>query len=68
LFEKQLLMRTQRPEILSGLQKDVYIAKFIIEVLSPTTAVINPTGMKVIKKTLLEQGLLAEVNLNEDAS
>lgn len=68
LFEKQLLLRTKSPEILSGLQNDAHIAKFIIEVLSPTTAVINPTGMKVIKKTLLEQGLLTEVNQNEDAS
>ena len=68
LFEKQLLLRTQNPEILSDLQNDTHTARFIIEILSPTTAVINPTGMKVIKKSLLEQGLLAEVNLNEDES
>jgi len=65
LVEQVVLLRAQSSEILTMLQNNPSTGKYILETLSPTTAVINPGGIKAIKKTLLEQGLLTEVILKE---
>ncbi len=57
------LLRTHSAEVLQNLTTLPQTAKFIIEHLSPTTALINPLGIKVIKQTLLELGLLTEIHL-----
>lgn len=57
------LLRTHSAEVLKKLTGDPHTAKFVIEQLSPTTALINPAGIKVIKQSLLELGLLTEVHL-----
>lgn len=57
------LLRTHSAEVLKQLTGDPHTAKFVIEQLSPTTALINPAGIKVIKQSLLELGLLTEIHL-----
>ncbi len=57
------LLRTHSAEVLQHLVSHPPTAKFIIEQLSPTTALINPAGIKVIKQSLLELGLLTEIHL-----
>ena len=57
------LLRTHSSEVLQHLVSHPHTAKFIIEQLSPTTALINPAGIKVIKQSLLELGLLTEIHL-----
>jgi hypothetical protein len=62
-FEKRTIFRAQSPEVLQTLQQNTHTAKYILEVLTPTTAIINQQGIKTIRRTLMEQGLLAEVDL-----
>lgn len=57
------LLRTHSVEVLHQLTIHPHTAKFIIEQLTPTTALINPAGIKTIKQALLELGLLTEINL-----
>lgn len=57
------LLRTHSAEVLQQLTVDPRTAKYMIEQLSPTTALINPAGIKVIKGALLELGLLTELHL-----
>jgi hypothetical protein len=57
------LLRTHSTEVLQQLTSHPQTAKFIIEQLSPTTALIKSAGIKVIKQALLEQGLLTEIHL-----
>lgn len=57
------LLRTHSAEVLQHLTASPQTAKFVIEQLSPTTALINPAGIKVIKAALLELGLLTEIHL-----
>jgi len=57
------LLKTHSAEVLQQLTNNPHTAKFVIEQLSPTTALINPAGIKVIKGALLELGLLTEVHL-----
>lgn len=57
------LLKTHSAEVMQQLTSDPHTAKFVIEHLSPTTALINPAGIKVIKGALLELGLLTEIHL-----
>lgn len=57
------LLRTHSPEVLQQLAANPHTAKFVLEQLTPTNALINPAGIKVIKQSLLELGLLTEVHL-----
>ncbi len=57
------LLRTHSAEVLQQLTASPQTAKFVLEQLSPTTALINPVGIKVIKAALLELGLLTEIHL-----
>ncbi len=57
------LLRTHSAEVLQQLVNTPQTAKFILEQLSPTAALINPAGIKVIKGALLELGLLTEIHL-----
>jgi len=59
--EHLYLLRTPQPEILAAMKENPQTGKFIKEILSPTAAIINPAGVKIIKKSLLEQGQLTEV-------
>ena len=59
----QTLLRAGSPEVLRLLQSDPQTAKVIVEQLTPTVAIINPGGIKLIQKVLVEHGLLAGVNL-----
>lgn len=60
-IETASLLRTRTPEALTALQQNTHTAKYILEILSPTTAVINIQGKKVIRRTLMEQGILTKV-------
>lgn len=57
------LLRTHSAEVLQHLVSHPPTAKFVVEQLSTTTALINPAGIKVIKQALIEQGLLTEIQL-----
>jgi hypothetical protein len=57
------LLKTHSAEVMQQLTSNPHTAKFVIEQLSSTAALINPAGMKVIKQFLLELGLLTEVHL-----
>ena len=61
--EPSTLLRTYTKEIMQNLLENPQTKRYIIELVSPVIALINPLGVKVIKKTLLEQGLLTEVKL-----
>ena len=60
-IEHLYLLRTPQPEILAALKENPQTGKYIKEILSPTAAIINPAGVKILKKSLLEQGQLTEM-------
>ena len=57
------LLRTHSADVMQQLTSHPQTAKFVVEQLSPITALINPAGIKVIKQALLELGLLTEIQL-----
>lgn len=65
--EQFYLLRTPQPEILAALKENPQTGKYLKEVLSPTVAIINPAGLKILKKSLLEQGQLTEVIRDPDS-
>ena len=62
-IEHLILLKAMRPQIMELIQNNPRTARFIIEKITPTLAVINPAGVKIIQQALIEQGLLAEVKL-----
>ena len=61
--ESRAFLRVRAPEMLKSLEQNPRTAKWIIEVLNPTTAVINQTGLKAIEAALRELGVLLESDL-----
>ncbi len=57
-IEPSVLLRVRTPEMLQSLQQNPRTAKWIVETLNPTTAVISQTGLKAIENTLKELGVL----------
>jgi hypothetical protein len=57
------LLRTHSAEVMQLLTGNPHTSKFIVEQLNPMTALINPAGIKIIKQSLLELGLLTEIHL-----
>lgn len=55
------LLRVLKPETLTILQQNNQTAKFIVEILNPTCAIIKSEGLKTIRRTLMEQGILVKV-------
>ena len=63
-IEKKVLLRAAHPEVMLSLQQNARISKFILEVLTPTTVIIDKSGVDLIKKTLIELGILTLVELD----
>ncbi len=63
-MESTTLLRTRTPEIMQVLRQNPQAAKFVLELLNPTTAIINQAGAKALKRALLEQGILSQINLD----
>ena len=58
-----VLLRACSPEVMRILQNDPQTAKVIVELLTPTAAIVNRGGIRTIQKVLIENGLLTEVEL-----
>lgn len=58
-----VLLRACTPEVMRMLQNNPQTAKVIVEILTPTTAIVSRSGVRTIQKVLVENGLLTEVNL-----
>ena len=62
-LETRPLLSVRTPEMLQALQQNPRTAKWILNVLNPTTAVINPAGLKAIENFLKDTGILLENDL-----
>jgi hypothetical protein len=63
--ETQVILRVSRPEVLEELRKSK-AARFLGEVLSPTTAVVKGAAIQKIMEALAELGLLAEDSTQQE--
>jgi hypothetical protein len=61
--QTQVILKVSQPEVLEELRKSK-AAKFLGEVLSPTTVVVKSGAIQKVLETLAELGLLAEENTN----
>jgi hypothetical protein len=64
-IQQAILLRVSNPQILSSLQSG-RSARYILEVLSPTSAIIQPGGVEPIRKALLGSGYLTECEIGEE--
>ncbi len=58
--QTQVILKVSRPEVLEEMRKSK-AAKFLGEVLSPTTVVVKSGAIQKVLEALTELGLLAEV-------
>jgi hypothetical protein len=63
-IEPAVLLRVSAPEILTTLRKS-RAARYLGEALSPTTVLVKPGGVHILRSVLAECGYLAEVRLIE---
>jgi len=63
-MEKALLLRIEDPLILKILTENPRTSRLIKEVLTEKTVVIDAAGMELIKKVLLEAGILSQIELD----
>ena len=63
-IEKAMLLRIEDPLILKILTENPRTSRLIKEVLTEKTVVIEPAGMELIKKVLLEAGILSQIELD----
>jgi hypothetical protein len=62
--QTQVILKVSKPEILEEMRRSK-AARFLGEVLSPTTVVIKSGAIQKVKEALTELGLLTEVE-NQD--
>ena len=58
--QTQVILKVSRPEVLEEMRKSK-AAKFLGEVLSPTTVIVKSGAIQKVMEALTELGLLAEV-------
>jgi hypothetical protein len=58
--ETQVILRVSRPEVLEELRLRSKAARFLGEVLSPTTVIIKSGAIQKVMEAIIELGLLAE--------
>ena len=58
--QTQIILKVSKPEILEEIRKSK-AAKFLGEVLSPTTVIVKSGAIQKVMETLTELGLLTEV-------
>jgi hypothetical protein len=63
-MERVTLVRFDDPSILSLLMENPRTARLIREKLTETSIIIETSGMELIKKTLLESGVLSQIELD----
>ncbi|NUQ84354.1 MAG: helicase-associated domain-containing protein [Anaerolineales bacterium] len=59
--QTQVILKVSKPEVLEEMRRKSTAARFLGEVLSPTTAVIKGGAIQKVMDALTELGLLAEV-------
>jgi hypothetical protein len=62
--QTQVILKVSKPEVLEEMRKS-RAAKFLGEVLSPTTVVVKGGAVQKVMEALTELGLLSEI-LNEE--
>ena len=62
-MEKAVILRVNAPEVLSLLKQNKRSARYLGELLNPTTILVKPAGRQVILETLIEAGYLLEYDL-----
>ncbi|MBI5842386.1 MAG: helicase-associated domain-containing protein [Chloroflexi bacterium] len=63
--ETQVVLRVSRPEVLEEMRKSK-AAKYLGEILGPTTVVVKSGAIQKVMEALTELGLLAEVESRKD--
>ncbi len=63
--ETQVILRLSKPEILEEMRKSK-AAKFLGDVLSPTTVIVKSGAIQKVMEALMELGLLAEVERQKE--
>ena len=63
--ETQVVLRVSRPEVLEEMRKSK-AAKYLGEILGPTTVVVKSGAIQKVMEALTELGLLAEVESQKD--
>jgi len=63
-MEKATLLRTEDPEVIRILMENPRTARLIRENLTEKVITIEPAGMDVVKKVLLEAGILSQIELD----
>lgn len=63
--QTQVILKVSRPEVLEEMRKS-RAARFLGEMLSPTTAVVKGGAIQKVMEALAELGLLAEVEKQEE--
>jgi hypothetical protein len=59
--QTQVILKVSRPEVLEEMRRRSNVAKFLGEVLSPTTVVVKSGAIPKVMEALTELGLLTEV-------
>jgi 3-hydroxyisobutyrate dehydrogenase-like beta-hydroxyacid dehydrogenase len=63
-IEKAMLLRVEDPSILKILAENPRTSRLIKETLTENTILIDPAGMELIKKVLLEAGIVSQIELD----
>ncbi len=63
-IEKATLLRVEDSQVLSILRENPRTSRLLKEELAPNTVLIDPAGVEVIKKVLLEAGILSQIELD----
>jgi hypothetical protein len=59
--QTQVILKVSRPEVLEEMRRRSGVAKFLGEILSPTTVIIKSGAIPKVMEALTELGLLTEV-------
>ena len=59
--QTQVILKVSRPEVLEEMRRRSSVAKFLGEILSPTTVVVKSGAIPKVMEALTELGLLTEV-------
>jgi hypothetical protein len=63
-MEKATLLRVEDPEVIKILMDNPRTSRLIRETLTDKIIVLEPTGMELVKKVLLEAGILSQIELD----
>ncbi|HSK89081.1 MAG TPA: helicase-associated domain-containing protein, partial [Anaerolineales bacterium] len=63
--QAQVLLKVSRPEVLEEMRKSK-AAKFLGEVLSPTTVIVKGGAVQKVMEALMELGIVGETQIGEE--